>query len=768
MLWLLLEAALRSLLLGAIVGLGLKLTRVRDPRAHMTAWTGVLIASLAMPAMMHWLVVTVPSSAPPLQLVEMIEAAPNALLAPVAESLDLSVSSTQPEAASPSVTNTKPARTGSDAGLQPPRAARIDWFVIATSLYVAVTAVFLLRLCVGLVLTWRLARAAAPIGADWSGAGCGNDRVRVSDIVGMPVTFGSTILLPRECVEWDRTKCQAVLTHERAHIAHGDFYILLLAMLNRALFWFSPFAWWQVQRLAELAEMISDDAAIEVLADRPSYADILVEFAGDAPRAPAGLAMARANTVRQRVERILAAKGLPVRTGWRPQVLIAAILVPLTAICAGTIARGTAPTAAALGADPTGHDPYAGWYRLNPLQAIAVTRNGERLFGQVTGGPRFELTPQGENNRFTFAKGNASITFVSDGDVPARELLMQDRRERHASRIEAAQGQELGELFARRMASAPERFMDQAPAPGSKSALLQTISDLQHGGANTAHIGGPLAERLRHESPPLPDTLAALGAVESIFFRGVGPGGYDIYGAKFANGSAEFRLLMGPGGVTEDLIFRPDGDATQGGILACAQEPMLKSAAATAPIKLLLFNASGADIHLYGLDAQGQRTRHIALADNRSAPIMTRAGSAWVVADGAGQCREIVVAGQHTRFVSLRHAGSGEEPDRFASRRSAPTPGSEDALLAHIDALARGEPDYSRMTPEAAALTRQQAELDRAILAKLGAVRAVSFRGVTPFDSDIYVVHFTAGSAEWRIALVNDGRIGRIALGPQY
>ncbi len=146
--------------------------------------------------------------------------------------------------------------------------------------------------------------------------------MRVSDIVGMPVTFGSTILLPRECAEWDHTKCQAVLTHERAHIAHGDFYILLLAMLNRALFWFSPFAWWQVKRLAELAEMISDDAAIEVLADRPSYADILIEFAGDAPRAPAGLAMARANTVRPRVERILAAKGLPVRAGWQQQVLI--------------------------------------------------------------------------------------------------------------------------------------------------------------------------------------------------------------------------------------------------------------------------------------------------------------------------------------------------------------------------------------------------------------------------------------------------------------
>jgi hypothetical protein len=183
---------------------------------------------------------------------------------------------------------------------------------------------------------------------------------------------------------------------------------------------------------------------------------------------------------------------------------------------------------------------------------------------------------------------------------------------------------------------------------------------------------------------------------------------------------------------------------------------------------LLLFNASGADIHLYGIDAQGQRTRHLTLADNRTVPITTHVGNAWIVTDAAGQCREIVVAGQHTRFVNLRHAGSGEEPDRFASRRSAPAPGSEDALLAYIDALARGEPDYSRMTPEAAGATRRQAELDQAILTKLGAVRAVSFRGVTPFDSDIYVVHFASGSAEWRIALANDGRIGRIALGPQY
>ena len=58
--------------------------------------------------------------------------------------------------------------------------------------------------------------------------------------------------------------------------------------------------------------------------------------------------------------------------------------------------------------------------------------------------------------------------------------------------------------------------------------------------------------------------LKALGAVESIFFRGVGPGGYDIYGVKFANGSAEFRVLLGADGKVDDVIFRPDGNDAPG------------------------------------------------------------------------------------------------------------------------------------------------------------------------------------------------------------
>ena len=89
-------------------------------------------------------------------------------------------------------------------------------------------------------------------------------------------------------------------------------------------------------------------------------------------------------------------------------------------------------------------------------------------------------------------------------------------------------------------------------------------------------------------------------------------------------------------------------------------------------------------------------------------------------------------------------------------------------LTSYIETLRRGEPDYDRMTSEVAAQTRQQLPFNQAILTRLGALRAVSFRGVTNLDSDIYMAHFTNGTAEWRIGLVKDGTIGRIALGPQY
>src|SRR5258708_27535767 len=254
-----------------------------------------------------------------------------------------------------------------------------------------------------------MARAARPIHESWVGSA----DVRVSDVVGVPVTFGSTVLLPTEYVDWSEAKRQAVLAHEGSHVAHGDFYVLLLATFNRAVFWFSPFAWWQLVRLTELAEIISDDAALEMLNDPPSYAGILLDVAGRLQRAPVAIAMARACTVRKRVERILAGTAAPVRMGWRKRALVAVALVPAVIISEGAIVLSAskppaepvaaAPSASAAQTDvlavapsiPAAEhlsaatsaaflDRYVGLYEADPKVlpdlVLAVTREGDHLF----------------------------------------------------------------------------------------------------------------------------------------------------------------------------------------------------------------------------------------------------------------------------------------------------------------------------------------------------------------------------------------------------
>jgi len=55
---------------------------------------------------------------------------------------------------------------------------------------------------------------------------------------------------------------------------------------------------------------------------------------------------------------------------------------------------------------------------------------------------------------------------------------------------------------------------------------------------------------------PLTWMIQQLGAVQSVKFTGVGPGGRDIYEVKFENGMAEFRIGMTADRKIEGVGFR--------------------------------------------------------------------------------------------------------------------------------------------------------------------------------------------------------------------
>jgi hypothetical protein len=413
-------------------------------------------------------------------------------------------------------------------------------------------------------------------------------------------------------------------------------------------------------------------------------------------------------------------------------------------------------------------DEYVGWYRLAPNRVLTVTRDGDRMHVQETGRSKFEVTAHGVD---AFSGNHDDLViFLRDGQAKVTQVLLQEPMSgaRLAPRVDIAAAKMVEEEFARRIAQVPDRFRDQTPVAGSKEAVLRGIEDMQRGAPNYERMSAPLAAKIRRQVSQLHSMFKALGTVESIFFRGVGPGGYDIYGVKFANGFAEFRFLLGTDGKADDVIFRPDGNETAGGVVACSEESVLRSKGETAPIRLLLYNGSGRDIQLYGLDAEGKRAAHGTIANDMSSPVMTYVDSPWVVADSSGKCLEIVLPGQRTRYHTVEGAGARGLPEHSAPPRTVPQAGTEQMLRHYVETLGRGEPDYDRMTVEVAAQTRQQLPFNQAILTRLGALRAVSFRGVSSLGSDIYMAHFANGTAEWRIGLVKDGTIGRIALGPQY
>jgi len=541
MLPVILEAAIRSMALAVAIWLGLKVLRVRNPHILMATWQSVLVVSLLMPFLLGWAKVPLPPATLPIQ--QLLPADPAIFFSPASGPVAPGVRS------SPIV----------------------DWRTICASIYWLVAAFLLLRLLIGALLTWKLCRSALPVREDWT---AGRD-VRASGFVNVPVTFGSTIILPVSYAGWDATERRAVMAHEYAHVSQGDFYFLLLSSMNRAVFWFSPLAWWLHSRIAYLAEARSDAAAIQDIEDRVRYAEILVEFGGKTSRATLSLAMARPRTIHHRVERILAETNLPKKMSWKACSVIVACILPLAALAtvtAGAVA-GVPPESRenrssmaldpeTLGQrqaeqrmprqevriDPAILDNYVGYYQLGAYQAITVTRQDDGLFVQFIGQESLQVCPESAQ-KFFYKAAAVQISFVTDPHGRATGLLLhRDGLDKPAHRIDQAQAQRLTDSYAKRREG-------NAPMPGSEAALRHQIEALEHGQPDYDVMTEGLVTLTRPQVPRIGRQFALLGPLQAISFRGVGFSGWDIYEAKFTNGILINRILMTPNGKVTGLRF---------------------------------------------------------------------------------------------------------------------------------------------------------------------------------------------------------------------
>ncbi|MFS2177655.1 MerR family transcriptional regulator [Rhizobium pisi] len=84
---------------------------------------------------------------------------------------------------------------------------------------------------------------------------------------------------------------------------------------------------------------------------------------------------------------------------------------------------------------------------------------------------------------------------------------------------------------------------------------------------------------------------------------------------------------------------------------------------------------------------------------------------------------------------------------------------NSEALLRRVIAEHQsGEVDYDRMVPALADAGREQMSIIRADLERAGALRSISFKGVSSDGWDVYDVAFENAAMEWRFVLAADGR----------
>lgn len=371
----LIEAALRALLLAMTVWAGLRLLRVNHVLAQKAAWSLVLAAAVAMPVMMRWqflpasLAVSVPipggqkAPQPALTKIDLRAAQADGELTP--QSRQTFVKETPTAKAgnrfpapvisqsqfSPSLDARVPTESAVAGAAARPFARRLiellrGWRhfslnTLAATVYFAVLGLLLARMLYGLAIAGEMWRSAKPIVAPfWPEVETGPTFwLRSSGQVSSPLTIGSGVILPADWIEWDREKLRIVLAHERSHVRQADFYLQLLASLYAAVFWFSPLGWWLKHRLCDLGEAISDRAGLEEAASRTAYAQVLLEFAA-LPRPTAlGVAMARTGNLSHRIERLLNEARFRQAFAGSRRILFAVLLVPVALVAATALIR---------------------------------------------------------------------------------------------------------------------------------------------------------------------------------------------------------------------------------------------------------------------------------------------------------------------------------------------------------------------------------------------------------------------------------------------
>jgi CubicO group peptidase (beta-lactamase class C family) len=100
------------------------------------------------------------------------------------------------------------------------------------------------------------------------------------------------------------------------------------------------------------------------------------------------------------------------------------------------------------------------------------------------------------------------------------------------------------------------RFKAQVASPGSEAAVHRLIGELRLGKPDYDLMSPALARETRRQITQHQATIAKLGSLQSLTFKGVGSAGPNIYLAMFEKGSLEWRIWLNLDGSVDVFRYR--------------------------------------------------------------------------------------------------------------------------------------------------------------------------------------------------------------------
>ncbi|MGZ3277692.1 MAG: M56 family metallopeptidase [Caulobacteraceae bacterium] len=395
-----------------------------------------------------------------------------------------------------------------------------------------------------------------------------------------------------------------VLAHERTHLASGHATINGLTALLKALNWFNPLVH-VAARHARVDQELACDAAVvrQFPGARQTYGQALLKtqlafmplpLGCDWPVRSPSLLEQRIQMLAQRkpgrlrllggavfVATLTAGAGLaawsaepadvrfpasPARAAVLPRSPLTSTVKPHTEDGADTagleprttvLAQVGSEAADVKPAAPAGSskdiDRYVGAYEITRFVSMIVTRQGDALVLQQQQGPPPEQFLPGSDGVWTSTQSGRQFRFdlgpdgrvidlsFGDGPVPGKMRRLPD-----------------GEVE-KRAAELAARIKAQVPDSRTEGVIRELIGSVRDGSINfDRSFGERMAIAARAQFPQMQGDFKSLGDLKTLAFKGVGPGGGDIYEAAFANGKREFRVLLDQQGRI-DAMNNPSG-----------------------------------------------------------------------------------------------------------------------------------------------------------------------------------------------------------------